>query len=70
MAGVSSAAFIVYTSANPVPGAEESTLQYCELYVNSHCFREMSPGPHSFNDHQQPSQCKNEQEKTWHGSRE
>eukprot|EP00603_Paraphysomonas_imperforata_P002539 CAMPEP_0114416998 /NCGR_PEP_ID=MMETSP0103-20121206/2727_1 /TAXON_ID=37642 ORGANISM="Paraphysomonas imperforata, Strain PA2" /NCGR_SAMPLE_ID=MMETSP0103 /ASSEMBLY_ACC=CAM_ASM_000201 /LENGTH=94 /DNA_ID=CAMNT_0001585257 /DNA_START=85 /DNA_END=369 /DNA_ORIENTATION=- len=37
MAGVSSAAFIVYTSANPVPGAEESTLQYFYVLLAANC---------------------------------
>jgi divalent metal cation (Fe/Co/Zn/Cd) transporter len=37
LAGVSSAAFIVYTSANPVPGAEDTTLMYFYVLLAANC---------------------------------
>lgn len=37
LAGLSSAAFISYTSANPVPGSEESTLLYFYALLSLNC---------------------------------
>jgi hypothetical protein len=38
LAGISSAAFIIYTSANPVPGSEDTTLLYFYVLLSINCF--------------------------------